>query len=85
MIVCRGSLCCGLAFSSRGMVAAGDAALGRLVNAIEDVRASIIIIIITSSSRATQLLRRRETIQTKIKALIFAEIFETTKWLCLHN
>ena len=50
MIVCRGSLCCGLAFSSRGMVAAGDAALGRLVNAIEDVRASIIIIIITSSS-----------------------------------
>jgi len=31
-------------------VAAGDAALGRLVNAIEHVRASIIIIIITSSS-----------------------------------
>ena len=31
-------------------MAAGDAALGRLVNAIEDVRASIIIIIITSSS-----------------------------------
>jgi hypothetical protein len=32
-----GSLCCGLAFSSRGMLAPGDVALKRLVEAIEDV------------------------------------------------
>ena len=37
VILFRGSLCCGLAFASRGMLAAGDAALANLVNAIEDV------------------------------------------------
>jgi hypothetical protein len=33
-----GSLCCGLAFSSRGMTAAGDAALNKLIAAIDEVR-----------------------------------------------
>lgn len=33
-----GSLCCGLAFSSRGMVAAGDEALKKLIAAIEKVK-----------------------------------------------
>jgi hypothetical protein len=32
-----GSLCCGLAFSSRGMVAAGDEVLNKLIAAIEKV------------------------------------------------
>jgi Fe-S oxidoreductase len=32
-----GSLCCGLAFSSRGMVAAGDDALRKRIAAIEEV------------------------------------------------
>jgi hypothetical protein len=32
-----GSLCCGLAFSSRGMVAAGDDALKKLIAVIEEV------------------------------------------------
>jgi hypothetical protein len=32
-----GSLCCGLAFSSRGMLAAGDELLNKLIAAIENV------------------------------------------------
>jgi hypothetical protein len=32
-----GSLCCGLVFSSRGMAAAGDAALNKLIAAIDEV------------------------------------------------
>ncbi len=34
-----GSLCCGLAFSSRGMIAAGDELLNKLIAAIEGVGA----------------------------------------------